>query len=243
MGNSPRRIGGTRAVVAMLVAAILACEPPNLLPPGPQRCILPQYAQDPICQTQRAASQTALSASLTALFATLSTPTPTTTATATATPTPTVTPTPTPSPAGDPCSLPSIQFLAVFGSTGTTNTLTAPYTGDVNILQPPGGPNFISMQQVSVQRKFVILLPELRPVNWSLKNTYMSYTEKTSTADKNPKIWQAADGFLNVLVCPGGGVALHTTGTNGPLVTFKPLAASNNPASGDLLIGVVAKIQ
>ena len=132
-------------------------------------------------------------------------------------------------------------------TSATTNALTAPFTGDVSILKPPGGPNIISIQQASVQRKFVILLPNLNPDVYDLKSTYMSYTEKTGANDKSPRIWKGASGFLQVGPCAEGGMALRTVSDSvtlvGDSVLFQPLPGGSNTAAGDLLIGVGAKIQ
>jgi len=150
-------------------------------------------------------------------------------------------------PAKDPCSLPGIQFRANFFTAAGANALTAPFSGDVTILKTAGGPNIFSMQQASVQRKFVILLPNLTPAAYDLKSTYLSYTEKTTASDKNPRIWQATSGFLQVGLCDGGGLALRTVSDSltrvGDSVLFQPQTGAKNTASGDLLIGVGAKIQ
>ncbi len=150
-------------------------------------------------------------------------------------------------PAKDPCGLPGIQLRANFYTALGTNALTAPFSGDITLLQTAGGPNIFSMQAASVQRKFVILLHNLNPATYDLKSTYLSYTEKTTANDKNPRIWQATTGFLQVGPCPEGGLALHTVADAvtpvGDSVLFQPQSGAHNTASGDLLIGIGAKIQ
>ena len=149
--------------------------------------------------------------------------------------------------AKDPCNLPGLQVRANFYTAIGANALLGPFSGDVTILNTAGGPNVFSFQQASVQRKFAIILPDLNPGTHSLGSTYMSYTEKTSPTDQEPKIWQAKSGFLQVLDCDGGGLALRTvsdaTSNIGDSVLFQPLVAKNNAAIGDMLIGLGAKIK
>jgi hypothetical protein len=72
-------------------------------------------------------------------------------------------------------------------------------------------------------------------------------TDKTTTSDKNPRIWQATSGFLQLGLCNSGGLALRTVSDSltrvGDSVLFQPQTGAKNTASGDLLIGVGAKIQ
>ncbi len=68
-----------------------------------------------------------------------------------------------------------------------------------------------------------------------------------SVATVDPRIWQATSGYLQAGLCAEGGLALRTV-TNavtkvGDSVLFQPQPGAHNAASGDLLIGVGAKIQ
>jgi hypothetical protein len=223
------------AVLALFLATLLACDLPNLL----------DLKSKPI--STHVTPPTEVSTQPTQATATGTQLTPTPSATPTATPTETQIPTETqkPGPATDPCNLPGIQFRADFNTPGTTNALTAPFSGDVSILKPAGGPNIISIQEASVQRKFVILLPNLNPGVRDLTSTYMSYTEKTGANDKNPRIWKATAGYLEVLSCPVGGMALRTVadlGHKGDPVLFQPLPGGGNSATGMMLVEVGAKI-
>jgi hypothetical protein len=231
-------------VLALLLAALLACElnPPSLQPRVSE---VPTLAKPPTTAATAPATTTA-----TAPATTTATATATTVATAPATVVPTK-----PTIEGlaafesvqelDPCSLPAIQFLAGFFSIDDRNALTSKFTGDVTILKTKGGPNIFSIQEASVQRKFVILLPNLNPAIYDLTLTYMSYTEKTGANDKNPRIWKGVEGFLQVGMCPKGGTGLRTIDflADGLPARFEPLPGGHNTATGYLLMDVEAKIQ
>jgi hypothetical protein len=143
----------------------------------------------------------------------------------------------------DPCGLPGVQFdatMIVRGST-TTNALTAPFSGDVLFL----GTDLFSFQQASVQRKFLVHIPNLNPATYDLSTTYMSYTEKTSDTDPSPRVWKATSGTLQVLSCSGGGKAVRTSvagGGTGDEAVFEPVVASTNTATGKLFMNIGAHL-
>jgi hypothetical protein len=237
MPNVLKRTRWAAAVLAFLLAALLACEL-NPLSVKPMTAV-PTQAEPP--STVVATSEVQI-------------PTTVGTAPATVVPTePTIVEPTVAGPAKDPCGLPGIQFRANFATAAGTNALTAPFSGDVTKLETAGGPNIFSIQEASVQRKFVILLKNLDPGAYDLKSTYMSYTEKTGANDKNPRIWKAANGFLQVGRCYDNeglldphAIVLWTFTialSHGDPVLFQPLPGGHNTATGDMLIEVGAKFQ
>ena len=138
-----------------------------------------------------------------------------------------------------PCELPGTQFTAKLQPGSGVNAVTGPYNGDVLFI----GGDVFSFQQASVQRKFLIHIPNLNPAVYYLSTTYMSYTEKTGDADPNPKVWKGTSGILKIESCPGGGVAVTTADAPdrpASAAYFSPVPASSNQATGDMLIQVSA---
>jgi hypothetical protein len=242
MDRSRTRLGFAVVALVALAAALLACTLSD--PFGLRR---PTQAPPTVAATSVTAPATAAA---TEVATSLSpSPPPSATLKPSATPPPTLTEDPAAEPARDPCGLPGLQVRANYRSAAGTNALLANFSGDVQILQTPGGPNIFSMQQASVQRKFVIILKNLSPAYYALSQIYMSYTEKKDANDRNPRVWRATVGFLQVLACPGGGLALQTADTAesvlfqvGAAVLFQPLAGKNT-ATGDIMIGLGGKIQ
>ena len=246
MRHSRPRIEMILLALLALAGALLACSLGDTLAP-------PQHAPTRPAPTEAPPTAAPTSAVPTAAATDLSpSPPPSPSPAASATPPPpTATTEPGPDisqPARDACGFPGLQANALFYSAGGANALLGPFSGNIQILKTPGGPNIFSMQDASVQRKFVIILPNLNPAQYDLGKVYMSYTEKKDANDHNPRVWKAATGELDVVQCPDGGLAVRTVeGATSSFMAlaslFQPLAASSNTATGDIDIGFGAKIQ
>jgi hypothetical protein len=93
----------------------------------------------------------------------------------------------------------------------------------------------ISHQTLSVERKFIIIVPALSGT-YDLSSTYMSYTEK---AGDNANVWKATGGTLTFESCGDGTILLHTNSDGAQMAPFA--TGNTNQAAGSFTANVICR--